>query len=361
MGMRRKPWRIFGPRGRWWPLVLVAVLLAGCGANLPDTEQQPEPTPPEVEEPPASQYTAPLTGMPSDEPVDERVVAVMIENSSKARPQSGLDKADWVVEVLAEGWITRFVAFYQSQEPQRLGPVRSVRPYYIDLAEGMDAVLVHAGGSPEALARLKRTGYEHLDEIYGAGKYFWRESFRKMPHNLYTDMSHLRTAIADRGWREKAADLPVFSFYGEGETPVGTTANEFEIRYQPSYRVAYTYDAAIGQYVRSVNGQPHVDLETDEPLRVTNVIVLEASHRIVDNAGRREVNLSGEGDGLLFQNGVMTPIRWQRKDGAFFQFYDPLGLPVRLVPGNTWVNVIPDKPGLAEAVTVSDSGENDSQ
>ncbi len=347
---------------QWSVFLLFLTLLAGCGVQPTETESLPAPTLPEEDSGPQTPaITAPLTGLPTDIPIDDRVVAVMIENHNQARPQSGLDKADWVFEALAEGWITRFVAFYQSQEPERLGPVRSVRPYFIDIAEGMDAVLVHAGGSPEALSRLDQTRYEHLDEIYNAGRYFWREKFRRMPHNLYTDMAHLRQAIADKGWDTKTTTLPEFQFRQDDKMPDGEPASRVHIAYHRTYDLAYTYDPDRRQYLRETKGIAHTDLETNEQLAVTNLIVIEAPHRITDNAGRREVDLTGQGKGLLFQRGVVTPIQWQRERGAFFVFTGPAGEPIQLIPGNTWVNIIPDKPGMQEAVNISDDSENAAQ
>jgi hypothetical protein len=343
---------------KWGMIAFLIALTAGCGYVQPEPKTPPPAPLPEDKSPQEQPITAPLTGLPADAPVDERVVAVMIENHNQARPQSGLDKADWVFEVLAEGWITRFVAIYQSQKPERLGPVRSVRPYFIDIAEGMNAVLVHAGGSTEALARLKQTNYEHLDEIYNAGRYFWREKFRRMPHNLYTDMARLREAIADKGWETKAGALPQFHFLQDEEVRDGQPATRVEITYHRTYDLAYAYDSGRRQYMRETKGKPHRDMETEEQLAVTNLIVMEAPHRIVDKEGRREVILTGQGEGMLFQRGMATPIQWHRKQGEFFVFTDAAGEPIRLLPGNTWVNIIPDKPGMQASVNIVDGSEN---
>lgn len=130
---------------------------------------QPEPTPApvqeeqNVEEPSTSLYTAPLTGLPVDEAITRRPLAVMINNAPAARPQSGLSSADIILEVLAEGGITRFIAIFQSEgAAETVGPVRSIRPYLIELGESYDGVLVHAGGSPGGLfhfAKAAETAY----------------------------------------------------------------------------------------------------------------------------------------------------------------------------------------------------------
>lgn len=75
----------------------------------------------------------------------------MVENAPQARPQTGLDQADIVYEILAEGEITRFVSVFQSHEATTIGPVRSIRPYFVEIGDALDAVIVHAGWSQEAM------------------------------------------------------------------------------------------------------------------------------------------------------------------------------------------------------------------
>ncbi len=95
----------------------------------------------------------PLTGKEMEKETSGRPWMVMVNNQAQARPQSGLDRADLVAEVLAEGEITRFAAFYYGVREGVVGPIRSVRPYYLDLARGPQAVVTHAGGSPKAMER----------------------------------------------------------------------------------------------------------------------------------------------------------------------------------------------------------------
>ena len=177
--------------------LLALVLLVACGkqdtASMPSEPEQVEnPSLPQEEQKVKEtfKYVAPLTGLGTNEELPKRVVMVMINNAPQARPQSGLDSADIVYEVLAEGSITRLVGLYHSREPKVIGPVRSIRPYYIDIGSGFEAIMVHAGGSPDALTTLK--GMAHMDEIYNAGGFFWRENFRKAPHNLYTDLDRIQ-------------------------------------------------------------------------------------------------------------------------------------------------------------------------
>jgi predicted small lipoprotein YifL len=307
----------------------------------------------EKEEEPKEQETvfpfhAPLTGLGSMVELNERTIAVMINNHGKARPQSGLDQADIVYEVLAEGGITRLVAFYQSQSPEVIGPVRSLRPYLIDLATGYDAVFAHAGGSQEALDIAKKRGLPHLDEIYNAGSSFYRVKFRKAPHNLYTNLDLLRKGAERRKYNEEGK-LPILSFKDPQEEMTGAEAGWIDIKYYDSYAVSYEYDPETGMYSRYVKGEPHVDMETSKQLTMTNLLVIETRHKTLDSVGRRAIDLMSEGKGYLFQKGKVIEVDWKRVDGVIRPFKD--GEEVGLYPGTTWVNIIPDRLGLKENVT----------
>src|SRR5690554_5162744 len=179
-------------------VILIILILTACKSennNEPNEElndsndmeiiEEPEPEP-EPEEP-KEKY--PLTGLEvedNDMNLDYRVLGVMIENSISARPQSGVIQADVVYEILSEGTITRFLALFHSQKPKRIGPVRSARTYYVQLAKGYDAIYSSAGGSPGG---LKLVQSDYIDDISGLaydGRYFTRSSDRYAPHNLYT-------------------------------------------------------------------------------------------------------------------------------------------------------------------------------
>nr|WP_236838836.1 DUF3048 domain-containing protein [Caldalkalibacillus salinus] len=336
-------------------VLIFIIILAGCGASEPtstepddeetveDSMQESGPEEVEEEEDVVFPYTAPLTGLGSMTELDQRIVAVMINNHSKARPQTGLGEADMVYEVLSEGYITRLIALYHSQSPEVIGPVRSLRPYFIDIVNGYDAIFAHAGGSTEALSIVRQRHLPSLDEIYNSERSFYRVDFRKAPHNLYTNLDLLREGAEYRGFREDS-EIPGLLFKEPEEEMEGTSADEIDILYADSYSVSYHYDEETELYTRHVQGTPHLDRETEEPLTMTNVFVIETSHRILDNEGRRAVDVMSEGKGLLFQKGKVIECEWRRVDGVIRPFVD--GREIGLYPGKTWVNIVPNSPGL---------------
>ena len=119
---------------KWLTISAIALLLlVGCSKKDKVVGPQEENTENEVIEPEVNDqekeqpFHFPLTGVGSSTEAEGRAVAVMINNHPAARPQSGLNKADIVYEVLAEGDVTRFLAIFQSEQPDSVGPVRSAR------------------------------------------------------------------------------------------------------------------------------------------------------------------------------------------------------------------------------------------
>lgn len=301
----------------------------------------------------SSAFHHPLTGLPAEAEIDTRPLMVMVNNHPAARPQSGLSQADVLVECLAEGEITRIVAFFQgSSFPGKIGPVRSIRPYYIDLGRMYDAIDIHAGGSPDAYTKLDGGAVDHLDEITNAGKYFWRESFRKAPHNLYTDLAHLRAGVQKLGLRSELKGKLAMAFASEQSVPKGEAATHLDVTFLlPSYKVTYDYDAGRSVYLRSINGKAHTDLNNGEQLAAANVIVLGADHKVLDSEGRRDVKLTGRGKAILLQKGVVVHGTWERKDAReSFRFIAVDGHAVGLLPGQTHYLVVPNVPSFEKHV-----------
>lgn len=340
-------------------VLLSMLLLTACTGQPAETQPKPAPeppaptvqTPPPADQPHRYPYTAPLTGLGSEQRLDsKRPIMVMINNAPPARPQSGISKADLVYEVLAEGEMTRFLAIFQSQEPEVIGPVRSIRPYFIQIGTGFDAVLVHAGGSQEALETLARSDYSHLDEIPN-GRYFWRESFRKAPHNLYTKSALLKQAMQDKNMRA-TAEVPHFLFLSaDAVIRDGEPATRIDLTFHPLNQAGFVYDDQEKKYMRYTAGKPHVDLTDNKQLSATNVLVISAKHRVLDSEGRRTVDVVGPGDGYLFQQGKAQKIKWKRSGGVIRAYADAaLTEELPLLPGNTWVEILPTSPGLAQSL-----------
>lgn len=289
-------------------------------------------------------YYAPLTGMGSDVEITERPIMVMIENSPQARPQTGLDQADIIYEILAEGEITRFAAIYQSHSPEVIGPVRSIRPYYVEIGEAYDALIVHAGWSQEAINMINSKKLAHFDEVYGDGAYFWRSKDRGMPHNLYTSIELIRNGAVKKKFREQW-NGSTYTFTDKKDQIAGTSAAKVTIPYIRGYTVAYEYDAKSGHYLRYMAGEPHVDPVSTQQLAAANVLVVISKHRVLDSEGRRSVDMNGPGKGYILQQGKMQEVTWKKSNGIIRAYVDDKEVP--LIPGQTWVQFVPEGTTLA--------------
>lgn len=326
-------------------------IVTGCGDAEPDEtefvepepivldrEQNVEPLEPEPEPEIILPYEYILTGEGSAEDVRDRPVVVMVENSPNARPQSGLHAADIVYETLAEGNITRFVAVYQSDAPELIGPVRSIRPYLIRIGDGFDAIIVHAGWSPEAEQMLTTTRRATLNFLLADHVYSWRSNERKAPHNLYTSMEKIREGAEKKQYRTESKEL-VLAFAEPDAEVEGNDAARVKVNYIQGYHVAYEYDEEAGYYERYMLDEAHQDKETGTQLIAHNIIIIESRHRVTDSVGRRDIDIYGPGEGYLVQKGKVQEVTWNGEDGLIRVYKDDEELP--LTPGKTWINIVP--------------------
>jgi hypothetical protein len=268
---------------------------------------------------------------------DLPVTAVMIENSPEARPQSGLNQADMIVEAIAEGGITRFVVFYQESQPDYIGPVRSVRPYYLDYIASFDAAIAHAGGSTPALNQIKSEGIKDLDQ--GAnGSSYERVSSRYSPHNVYTSRAKLLELQQRKGYTTSSYK----SFARKADTPIATpTAKTIDFNISGFlYNPHYDYDAGTNSYKRSEGGKPHTDERSGQQLnpKVVVAIVVPRSQDGIYSV----YQTSGKGDAYIFQDGGVQKVFWEKigRKGEL-QLKDPASAaPIPLNAGQTWISLV---------------------
>lgn len=307
---------------------------------------------PIASEAPTAAFLAPLTGLPVIKEITNRPLYVMINNLAPARPQSGLTQADTVWEILAEGGITRLIAVFQSKEfTDPIGPIRSIRPYFIQVGEFYNGVGVHAGASNDALAILQRQKKATLDEINNAGAYFYRDKSRKAPHNVYSTLEKLREGAENRKYSSDA-EVPILNFNNSpAALTTASAASQIEIKFMlQDYKVSYLYDNVKGLYSRSINDKPHIDKNNNEQLTASNLVVLSTKHVAYDDVGRLEVDLNSGGNALLFQNGKAISCKWERKEGDVIRIMKD-GQELPFLPGVTYYHVVPNSTALDKHVT----------
>lgn len=296
---------------------------------------------------PPVKYYSPLTGqeVPDEASTKKTVTAIMIENSPDARPQSGLKSAGVVFEAIAEGGITRFLALYQQDKPGLIGPVRSLRPYYIDWLAPFQPSVAHIGGSKFALDEIRNGQYRDIDQFFNAGTY-WRATDRRAPHNVYTNFERLDALNKAKGYNESA----VAGFERKEATPSKTpNATQIAVTISgPLYNSNYQYDAATNTYLRSQGGGPHTDREAGQIAPTSVIAMFVPMSRVMEDGYREQIGSIGEGRAVIFQDGTATEATWRKASKTSqISFTDASGTPLKLNRGQTWISAIPNQTGNA--------------
>lgn len=271
------------------------------------------------------------------------VYAVMIENHSEARPQSGIADAGLVYESIVEAPITRFLAVFSADKKvEKIGPVRSARPFYVDFALEFGAPYAHVGGSDAALNRLSKDYRFDLNE-FSNGAYFWRTWTRIAPHNVYTSSDLIGKAAADKGWQVENNFSP-WLFKPEAAVEARGDVESVKVDFlTPAYAVEWRYDKNLNDYARLEAGVPHAD-SVGTVIRAKNVAVMHVQSKVIDDYGRREVKTVGSGAAEIFLDGQAFTGKWRRSNlQERTRFFNDAGEEIRFNAGTTWIEVVAEK------------------
>lgn len=320
-----------------------------------------------------------------------RINCVQIPNGTDARPQVGLTEAKIVYEAIAEGGITRFAAIYRGATSDVIGPVRSLRTYYLEWDIPYNCTIVHAGGEAVALERVR--GYDHLSE---SSTYMWRDhSAYYAPNNLFTSSELLNNFNNDNNFSESKpktfARMTPEKADSERKKIVETQAEQKEraekglpeneglpkyvyanqiyvhITASPYYNVSYTYDAGTNSYKRfyEAGNEPHLvylckgldksgnkiaptkDCATTHVSPKVVVVVKVPEQLNQDNLYREDIKTSGSGDAWVFENGIVIEATWEKADdNAQISFKErDSGKELKLAPGQTFITAVAESYG----------------
>lgn len=326
-------------------LIVVASVTAFFLLNQQPADTPKSATTSTIPEPEPVKYYSLLTGeeVENESAKTAPVTAIMIENSPDARPQSGLKSAGVVYEAIAEGGITRFLAIFQNKKPELVGPVRSLRMYYVDWLAPYNASVAHVGGSQHALAEIRNGNYRDIDQFFNDGAY-WRASDRYAPHNVYTNFENIDALNSARGYTKST-----FTSFPrtDGKPAAKPTATSIAINFSSAtYNTSYAYDAKHNYYLRSLAGAPHNDREAGQ-LAPSVVIALRVNMQHVMEDGYREhIQTTGSGSAVLFQNGTAQEVTWHKADRASpLRITDSAGKDIPLTRGQTWIAAVPTTGG----------------
>ncbi len=316
--------------------------------------------------------TSPLNGLPVEDAasLDRRVIAVKIDNHWDAQPQSGIQKADAIYELLVEGGLTRFIALFHSSDAEFLGPIRSGRPTDPTLVKPLGAPLQISGAQAWVVSLINSDGVKLIGDN---GDTTFRIPTRSSPHNLYGSTLLMREVADARGYPDDPPP-PMFDF-GE-PSPSDTPAVDITLDWSDRPVVRWEWDGT--QYLRfnadtpqewiseaetlgqtgdaggttttSADGTP---AEPDRAQIATDTLVVLTAQRYTARPASGSgtpvpaLETVGEGQALLFYGGVVVEGTWER--GSIddpFRLLLPDGTPMIVPPGRLWISVFPSSQPL---------------
>jgi hypothetical protein len=346
-------------------LLVASLVVAGCSSEpepepepiataiaAPTPTPTPTPTPSPVELGPLAPLTgAALTAQDGDLVLGRTVLAVKVENTSLARPQSGLELADVVYEELVEGGVTRFIALFQSQVPDVVGPVRSARLVDVEILPSYAGVFAISGARDQVLRALSSAGVPFMAD--GTG--FYRERSRRAPHNLFATGESLYARAekiaaakpAEAAWLFES-DVPEGFVDCDGNLVCADASRDMSFAMSRQSSTGWVYDEPAGVYRRLQDGHPFL-VTGEGRVGAANVVILEmlvGPGACCDSNGSPLVatTVTGEGRAVILRDGNWYEALW-RKDSrsSAMEFVRKNGMPFPLKPGSTWVHLAPSQ------------------
>ena len=298
-----------------------------------------------------------------------RPLGIMIENHENSRPQSGLNSADVIYEIVAEGGITRFLTVYHCQAPVQVGPVRSARTYFLDyISEYGDSPLyAHVGGAntpgpADALSQINKYGwgaYNDLNQFSIGFPTFWRDYNRlghatATEHTMYSTTDKLwKFAEDERGLGTKGKDgtpweegFVPYKFKDKESKGTSRTIHIEHWSRDKRYSVDWIYDPASNSYNRNNGGEAHIDKNTNKQLNAKNIVVIFTRESSANDGYENNVHLLyrtiGNGDATVFLDGKEVQATWRKdtREGKT-RILDASGAEIELNRGKIWFHILP--------------------
>lgn len=289
-----------------------------------------------------------FTGLWIDENVvNNRPVAIMFNNIKEASPQSGISEMDILYEAVVEGGITRLMGISQNVTSNRIGSLRSARPYYVSIAKEYDAIYIHVGGSSDAKKKIASLGVTDFDGNSGKGSaIMYRDNSIRAPHNAFTSKDRIdKLMISNVNHTDyEGKEDNHFTFNDEVQSIKGDGKAKSKVALELSgYAKPYfTYNEADKLYYRYQFDTAHVDKNTGKQLSFTNIIIQYVKQWSYDSHDRQAMDIyDSNGEGVYISAGEYKNIRWKRNEGRCTMQYLEDGKLLQINPGKTYIALVP--------------------
>ena len=282
----------------------------------------------------------------------KRVIAFKIDNNIKARPQSGLQEADAVHEILVEGGMTRFLAFFYDNTSKYLGPIRSARPTDPTMVRPYGGTLVVSGATAGLIPSIRELGVPVLEEQ--SSPVMFRISSRNAPHNLYADTELVRQRIDDRGFYFlQPGPGPLYPF-GLNQNNWNDGADKITIKYSEFTTVIWKLDGdkysrfIIDNYSDNEEATAHNFISQDgnytDILKTETIVVIQGPLYKDKATTLPSVLTVGVGNAYVINQGKYIEGSWRRGDITEpFVLTDINGNDIEVPPSTQWVHILPNE------------------
>jgi len=284
---------------------------------------------------------SPLSGLPCQN-YQRRPMAVVLAEDPEARPLAGLSQADLVFEMpVITNSITRLIAIYVCNLPKEIGSLRSARHDFIPLTRGLDAILVHWGGSHFALDKLDAGIMDNIDAMKNPYNAFYQKKEIPQPHNGFTSMERLLNSAKKLGYRLKN------EFEGYPHRSPDESQEQIKkilrIGYSYPYNVSYQYEPETNSYLRYRTNLKEIDKNNNQQIEAKNIVVMRAFSRQIQEPDYNDLDIEGKGECQVYQNGIVISGTWQKSKNnptSKLYFLDEQGDEIPFVPGQTWIEIV---------------------
>ena len=280
-----------------------------------------------------------------DEKSKERPIAYIIDNAVNDVNYAGLQDSYLNYEIIVEGGMTRIMALYKDKNISLIGPIRSLRHYFLDYSLENDAIIVHFGNSPQSEEDILKLNVDSINGIK-ENEPFRRDTKSKSPHNVYTNTTYIDNYVKKSNLINTSSNWKLFNISKEeinvNNEDKSNYANNINIIYSSDEYRTYTYDEGNRYYLRSQNGSPQIDRITKNQLHYKNIIVQKVENNAIDDYDRQSLNNIGRGEGYYITNGYYKKINWKKDDRVSKTIYTyQNGKQIDINDGNTFINIVP--------------------